>query len=521
MNNEESEATSLKRQFLPNFVSSFALIFVQGTSALVLTPFLIRHLDLELFGIVMLFVSISNYVFVFTIAMNNSAGRELILNLKSRDQERVNKTFNSLFFGNILWVLLLLPLVFLVNIFITRIFDIPSGHETSSRYLFIVVAISFLLQFIRSAFAVSSWARNRFDIKNFNQIIYFTVRLLFLVLFFRIFSANLYVVANCYLTASLVWLIMDYLAFRRLTPQIKLSFGFFDAVVLRKLWAFGFWLIVNQVGAFFFFKSSLLLTNMLLGAQAAGKYAAVMQLSVLIQYLGFSIGTILQPTFINLYADGDRDKMIRKASQAVKLMGLLMMLPVALIAGAAKPMLGTWLGKDFAALDYLLVMMLFSIFMETVCRPFYGLNFAHNKIKIPAIVTIALGIMNILLAVIFVKLDFGLTGVALAGIISLNARGLFFTPIYSACIQKIGAMFYLKKTMAIFAAAIFVTVAVFMLADLFAVNGWLELSVFLCGCTVFYLGTVYLLVLNSDDRRFIHGLLPGDWLRQKFHFLAR
>ncbi|MCJ7525405.1 MAG: oligosaccharide flippase family protein, partial [Candidatus Aminicenantes bacterium] len=309
MNNEASESASLKRQFLPNFISNFALIFVQGGSALVLTPFLIRHLDLELFGIVMLFVSISNYVFVFTIAMNNSAGRELILNLKSRDHEQVNKTFNSFFFGNILWVLLLLPVVFFVNVFITRIFDIPSGHEDGSHYLFVVVSISFLLQFIRSAFSVSSWAKNRFDIRSFNQIIYFTVRLLFLILFFRIFSANLYVVANCYLLASVVWLAMDYFAFRRLTPQIRLSFGFFDAAVLRKLWVLSFWLTINQVGAFLFFKSSLLLTNMLLGAQAAGKYAAVMQLSILIQQVGFSIGVILQPTFISLYADGDRDKM--------------------------------------------------------------------------------------------------------------------------------------------------------------------------------------------------------------------
>ena len=166
-----------------------------------------------------------------------------------------------------------------------------------------------------------------------------------------------------------------------------------------------------------------------------------MQLSVLIQYVGFSIGDILQPTFISLYADGDRDKFIRKTAQAVKLMGLLMMLPVVLIAGASRPILGIWLGKDFAALDYLLIIMLFSIFMETVCRPFYSVNFAYNKIKIPAMVTILLEMVNILLVVIFVKLGFGLTGVALAGIISLNLRGLFFIPIYTAFTQKVGALF--------------------------------------------------------------------------------
>ena len=213
--------------------------------------------------------------------------------------------------------------------------------------------------------------------------------------------------------------------------------------------------------------------------------------------------------------------MIGKTSQAVKLMGLMMMLPVALLAGASKPILRIWLGKSFAALDFLLVMMLFSIFMETVCRPFYALNFAYNKIKIPAIVTISLGIMNVLLVVIFVRLDFGLTGVALAGFISLNIRGLFFTPIYTAFSMKIGALFYLKKTMAIFAAAILVTAAFFALANLFVVNSWMKLLVFFSGCAVLYLGVVYLLVLNGDDRRFIHGLLPGDWLRRKFQFLVK
>ena len=209
-------------------------------------------MDLKLFGIVMLFVSISNYVGVFTIAMNNSAGRELILYFKNRDNERVNKIFSSFFFGNILWILLLLPVVLLVNMFITRIFDIPAGHENGSHYLFMVVVISFLLQFVRSAFAVSSWVRNRFDIKNIIQIIYFTVRLVFLILFFRIFSANLYIVANCYLLASIVSLILDYFAFRRLTPHIRLAPVFFDAAVLRKLWGLSFWLTINLVGTFLF-----------------------------------------------------------------------------------------------------------------------------------------------------------------------------------------------------------------------------------------------------------------------------
>jgi O-antigen/teichoic acid export membrane protein len=521
MKKEASGSRSLKSQFFPNFISNFALIFVQGASALILTPFLIRHLDLELFGIVMLFVSISNYVLVFTVAMNNSAGRELILDFKSRDKEKANRTFSSFFFGNLFWVLLLLPVVLIANIFITRIFDIPSGHERGAHYLFVVVAISFLLQFVRGAFSVSSWSLNRFDIRNFNQVIYFALRLLLLVLFFRLFSADLYVVANCYLLAALVWLAMDYLAYRRLTPQIRLSLRLFDGAVLRKLWALSFWLTIGQVGTFLFFKSSLLLTNMLLGAQAGGNYAAVMQLAVLIQQVGFSIGGILQPTFISLYGDGDREKMIRKTSQAFKLMGLLMMLPVVFIAGAAKWILAIWLGRNFAALDFLLVMMLFSVFMETACRPLYSLNFASNKIRIPAVVTILLGTMNVLLVVVFVKLGLGLTGVALAGLISLNLRGLLFTPVYSALIQKLGALFYLKKAMALLAAALIVSVAVFLAANWLAPGGWPGLVLFFGGCAAAYLVIVYLRVLNRDDRRFIHELLPGAWLQRKFRFLIK
>jgi O-antigen/teichoic acid export membrane protein len=512
---------SYKIQFLPNLISNFLLIFVQGVSSLILTPFLIKKLNVELFGIVMLFVSISNYVYIFTISINNSAGRELILNFKSRDAGQANKTYNSFLFGNIGLTLLLLPAIFIANLYLTKIFNIPQGNEQGVHYLFIILSLSFLIHFVQSAFAVSSWSMNRFDIRNYNQIVYFVIRLFLVVFVFMVFAPKLYLFAYSYLLATLSLLLLDYLAFKKLTPQIRISLGFFSPAVLKKLWILSFWFSVSQVGTFLFFKFGLFLTNILLGAKSGGEFAAVLQLALLIQQIGFSIGTIMHPTFISMYAEGRADAMISRANQALKLMAVLLIPMVALLAGASGPLLSVWLGKGFGKLGLVLVLMLFSILFEMIVRPLYSINFAYNRIKIPSLITIAFGILNIVLTILFVRLNWGIQGVALAGLITLNLRSLVFIPIYTAYIQNIKFYHYLIRLIVILFNAILFTVFCALVAHYMHINNWAKIFLYFIVCGILYAMTVLLFVLNKTDKQFIFELIPGEWLRQRMNFLIK
>lgn len=518
---DRAPAASYKSQLLPNLVSNFLLIFVQGVSSLILTPFLIGKLDVELFGIVMLFVSISNYVYIFTISINNSAGRELILNFKGRDGAQASRTFNSFLLGNVGLLLLLLPAVLVASRYLTRIFNVPPGSERSVRQLFVILSLSFLLHFVQSAFAVSSWAMNRFDIRNYHQVAYFVARLLLVIVAFTAFAPRLPWFALSYLLATLLLLLLDFLAFRRLTPGIRLGFSFFDPAVLKRLWILSFWFSVSQVGAILFFKFSLFLINILLGARAGGEYAAVLQLSLLIQQVGFSIGTILHPAFISLYAEGRWEAMLARADQALKLMAVLMVPPVALMAGAARPLLAAWLGERFAGLGFLLVLLLFSVLIEMVVRPLYSIHFACDRIRVPSLMTLAFGALNVLLVILFVRWHGGIVGVAWAGFIAMNLRSLIFVPLYTAHIQKIGLSHYLKRLLAVLVAAVVFSGACAFAVRRLDIRGWRDLLLYLVLSGGAYLVAAYFLALNRADRRFVYDLLPGEWLRRRMRFLAK
>ncbi len=499
---------SIRKQFLPNLLSNLLLLLAQGGSTLFLTFYLVKHLQVQLFGIVMLFVAISNYIQIFTVAMNNSAGRELILNFKSGDRDAANRTFNSFLAGNSFLALSFVPLILLINFFLLRIFSIPAGFEKESHHFFLLVALSYLLGFIQSAFAVSSWAMNRFDIRNFSQIVYFLSRAAFILLFFLSSRASLFGVAAGYLMAMIIWTVLDFHFFRVLCPEIRLSHRHISFPTLKRIMATSLWLTVNQMGSFLFYKASLVLANIQLGAKTAGEFAAVLQLSILIQQFGFSLGIILNPSFIGIFAEGNRENLIQKGNQALKLMAVTLILPVALLAGTAKPILRLWLGKDFMPLWTVLVILLYAPLVEMIGRPLFSLLLAFNKIKLPALATVTMGVLNMLLAILFIKLKLGLLGIAMAGLLTLNVKSLLLIPVYSAALQKLNPFFYVRKLLLCLASGLAAGALVHSCAGRAALDSWWRLLAFWALAAILYSAIAFFIVLKKKDRLFLINLLP-------------
>ncbi|MCK4441817.1 MAG: hypothetical protein KAU90_07400, partial [Sulfurovaceae bacterium] len=69
----------------------------------------------------------------------------------------------------------------------------------------------------------------------------------------------------------------------------------------------------------------------------------------------------------------------------------------------------------------------------------------YNKVKTPAIVTLILGLANLILAIVLVKwTTLGLYGIVLASAIVLSIRNAIFTPIYASFILKIPVVSFIK-----------------------------------------------------------------------------
>ena len=178
----------------------------------------------------------------------------------------------------------------------------------------------------------------------------------------------------------------------------------------------GSWLSINYVGGVLFLAIDLLIVNRMFGPTAGGRYAAALQWSNLLRTIATVAVGVFVPTILYYYANHNIEQLTIYSRRAVKLVGLIVALPIGLVCGLSRPLLTTWLGPDFADLSWLLVLMTLHMAITLPEGPLYSIFTAANRVRIPAIVTIVLGLGNLGLAIFLAgPMGWGLFGVAAAG----------------------------------------------------------------------------------------------------------
>jgi len=248
-------------------------------------PFLVRHLGPALYGLIPLATSLTSYMALITLGLNSAVGRYLTIALEQKDHRKANQIFNTSFWGSLALTAFLLVPAGLGLVYLDRLINVPAGFAGQARWLFAGTTAAFLLNEIKTPFDVSSFCRNRFDLRNLVAISELLTRvglviLLFYVLQPRVSYVGMGILCGTVLSAlGAVWL------WKVLTPTFRVNAGDFDRSILGGLASTGGWVVINQIGAILYLNIDILVANRLFGPERSGKYAAILQLPYLIRLL--------------------------------------------------------------------------------------------------------------------------------------------------------------------------------------------------------------------------------------------
>jgi membrane protein EpsK len=353
-----------------------------------------------------------------------------------------------------------------------------------------------------SIFNVILYVNNRLDLRNLVHIANLLFRTGCIVLFFSFVSAGLASVGIAYFLGALFALAISMLLWRKIGKGLKIKRSCFDISKLKELTGMGGWLIVNQIGALLFLQIDIILVNILFGPASAGKYAAIIQWSFLLRSMaGVGFGVLL-PIILISHAKGEHEKIVFIAKKAVKFMCLAMALPIGLLCGFAKPLLMLWLGEDFAVFSPLMIILVAHLVINLSVLPLFAINTALNRVRIPGIVTMLMGIGNVALAIVLSKrLGWGIYGIALAGTIMLTAKNAIFTPVYAAHILKIHYATFIKPIGHGILLTIFGICISLILRNVITIDGWS--GFFLPAGSVFLISLLAALGLLGKDRKYL------------------
>ncbi|GGF44811.1 putative membrane protein EpsK [Echinicola rosea] len=456
------------------------------------------------YGLVPLAMVFTEYISVITVSINGAITRFITIDIQKENWLSANKTFNTALFAMLAIILVQVPLLSYVTADVTSIFEVPEELVYDTYYLFAFTFLGYLISLLSSIFSTSMYAYNRLDLRKVVDLSRIVLRVVTIIICFTVFEPSLKFVGLANLIGALTAFIYAVSNWAKLTPQLRISIKDFRFPILKKLVSMGGWLIVNQIGFLLFLKVDIFVVNKFFGAEATGKYSAVLQWNVLIRTMAGVLSNLIGPMLLISFAKNKIDDVIRIAKMGVKFLAIGVGLMTGIICGFSDQLLSLWLGPEYAIYAGLMIIMLCHLVINLGVLPLFQINTSLNKVKIPGLFTGGFGILNLLLAIVFVKVfGFGFWGVALAGAIAVTAKNGIFTPIYASHILNISKTTFYKPLMEGLILFLFTYLISFITNSFVPISNWFMMTI--SGALVFVLVAIstWFVLLSETDKDMI------------------
>ena len=396
---------------------------------LLAAPYIIRRLGVDSFGLVGIINTLIGFMAIATSSFTSTVGRNLTLAVERQEYETANKEISTAIYGLLrLFAISFLPLCAL-SIFIDRLIVIPAELVSGARVLFLLTVLSFGFTTLSGPLGAAMFVRNRLDLFSGASLARTVFFIAAIVALFNAVGASLTSYGVALLAGSILICLLHLWAHRHLLPGIVISKGWFDRTILRGIMSLGGWMTINQIGVLLFLQTDLLVANRIIGATAAGQFAAISVISLQMRALASLVSGLFAPNQTAMWARRDEAAFSAYLFRSIRLTTLFMALLVGVFCGSAREILSIWLGKQFAPLAPVAILLTAYLVISLGVMPSWNAVLAIGKVKVPAIVTLVMGAGNVLLGIILAG-KMGLMGIALSGCIMLTLRNTLFTPWY-------------------------------------------------------------------------------------------
>lgn len=472
-----------------------------------LTPFITSTLGTEAYGYVSIARTTISYASIITIAINSYATRYIALAYHDGDEEKCKKYFNSVLFADIALGVGIL-LVFLIIIWkLECIINIPVNLVDQVKLLFVLTAMNFSLTTIGTVFTSAGYIKNQLDKVNIFKGISYVFDALLLILLFTTFTAKLWYVGLGSVFASIIVLISNIYLHKKYLPTIKVSKSKVSLRYIKDLFAKGIWNSVNSFGNMLNTGLDLLVANLWINPLASGQLAISKSISTIFVGLFQLIGQPFQPILLEDYSKADNKKLVTDFKSSMVLSGLLSNLAFAGFFAFGMCFFKLWIPEQDTTLIWqLTIITILGCVFEGVVYPLYYIYVLAVKNKIPSLVTIIGGVVNILAMFILIHYTkIGIYAVTLTTSVIMFIISFIFNPIYMCKSLKINVLtFYPTIIKHVLSAAIMTCVFV-GISHIFSPNNWI--SLILCGVLSVIVGSVvHFIVLWQNPKKMMESL---------------
>lgn len=480
---------------------------------LFVTPFIIRSLGTDIYGIWALTLSVTGYFGLLNFGLYNSVIKYVSEYNAKDDYERISEVSSVCFtiFALIGLVVFILSIPLALNF--TRIFKSASGYASAATVIFIVMfqlALEFPFRVFRSILS----GMQRYDITNIAFIFVAVLRAALIVLFLKLGYSLLSLVLIGFFTNIIPYQFI-YFYVKKKYPKIRIRFCRPSAKTAKMLFSYSSLVFIIVICVIFINNSSAVLAAVLISVEAVTFFTVASRFVSYLYSLVQSVAEVLTPAISELDAKNNTEEIRRIFCYSTEIL-LLATLPMGVLSlFLGKPFFILWLGDKFLVSYHILLIL---IMPQAFSLSLYGaaaIMFGMARLKFLAKIKIVETVMVLGLTVILVR-KFGLYGLALG----VSIPVLFFEGIvmavYSLVLLKIPFSIFVRKSLFLpvcSSGALFVFLA--LLSRYFYPDNWYSFSAEAAACMLFYLLCVSALSPNGHKIRQVLGKLQLNNLRVK------
>lgn len=436
---------NLRKQISSNLIVnilSFVILFIIG---IWLTPYLLEHLGLIAYGFVPFAMFLSQYVSVLLNSINTSIGKFLLESIHKKDHSNTNKIFSTSLIIVISFIviqsLIMSVLLFNINYF----FSIPKTLTNDVINLFLLTFIGFSISIFRGLYNSSLFSFNRLDIIRSIDILQYISRLIIIVCLFLFYDVSLTSIGIANFVSAILTMIPTLYYFKKYTPEIKFSILDFDKSKVKEISKMSLWISINQIGVLLLGNIDLYFVNLLLDSKATGDYAIIVQIITIFKSIATLFAGLITPIIMKYYANSEFEKIKNTLIITNKFLSIFTGVMIGIILVFTSNLIFIWLGDEYTYLSKLISLSLLMLLFSIPTMHLFSVNIATNNVKLPAIIVIILGVINIILIFIFLKYTtYNLWAVITIKLFLEILFNSIFMPIYISRITKINILIFLK-----------------------------------------------------------------------------
>lgn len=403
---------NLKSRIITNVFSNGAATCVNYVLAFFLAPVVVHGLGNTWYGVWVILMQISNYLWLLDFGIRESVVRYVSMHYAGKDYLSLNTVVSTAFYLYLPIVGLTILITVVISYYFKVIFNVDHEIYQVARWILILVGLNIAQGWLFNAYTGILIGLQRFDIMNGISVVINVTRFLLVLIFIKL-GFGIIALSLIIFFCSLASNVATYISCKNMIPQLSILPYERRKMQFTSIGKFSLFVFINNIATKAIFLTDSIVIGMFLPMSAVTYYAIPAMLVEYARNLLRSMAQVLYPLTSMFDARNEKEKI-----ESVFILGV----KFSLVVGApmyviyltmGEHFIALWMGKEYAqqaatVLIILAVTHFFSMIHYTIHYVLLGIS----RHYIIAYLRMTEAIINITLSVILIQY-YGIVGVAI------------------------------------------------------------------------------------------------------------